>query len=368
MKLVAQSSPYIRKNVSVARMMADVIIALLPVTIFALVQNGWNGIYVLLISVVTMLFFEILCHGIINWPKGMKFKELFSKEGFKNIKAKYTVNNILAPLISAIIFALIMPAGCNWYVVFTGAIFGIVIGKMVFGGLGNNIFNPAAVGRIFATICFGSQIGSANLTSGGALIVSAGATPLALTKGSLGTMPYSLLDLFIGNVPGAMGEVSVLLILIGALYLFIRRSADIRAFLGFIGSFAIYMLIAAISYLKIDSTVNVAEIWIYQLMSGGVFFGAVYMITDPVTSPTSKYGRVLHGIIAGSITALIRICGAYPEGVAFSILIANLMAPCIDYFMRGKPNTYTWKQCLFTSIAVIVVACIISATVMGGWF
>lgn len=366
MKLVPQSSPYIRKNVSVARMMTDVIIALMPVTVFAMIQNGWNGIYVFLISVATMIGFELLCHMFIHWPKGMKFKEIFSKEGFKNVKSTYTINNILAPLISALIFALIMPAGCSPYVVLTGAAFGIIVGKMVFGGLGSNIFNPAASGRIFATICFGTKIGEANILSGGAVI--AGATPLASVKGNLGNMSYSLLDLFLGNVPGAMGEVSALLILVGAIYLFIRRSADLRSFLSYLLSFAVVMLIAAVSFLKIDSNINVFEVWMYQILSGGMLFAAVFMVTDPVTSPTSKFGRILFGAIAGTITALIRVVGAYPEGAAFSILIANMLVPTIDHFMRGKPNTYTWKQCLVLGCYMIVICSIVSASVMGGWF
>jgi len=366
MKLVPQSSPYIRKNVSVARMMTDVIIALMPVTIFAMIQNGWNGIYVFLISIATMVFFELLIHMFIHWPKGMKVKELFSKEGFIKVKSAYTINNILAPIISALIFALIMPAGCNGYVIFTGAAFGIIIGKMVFGGLGNNIFNPAASARIFSTICFGTKIGEANIISGGAVI--ADATPLASVKGNLGNMTYSLLDLFLGNVPGAMGEVSALLILVGAVYLFVRRSADLRSFLSYLCSFAVVMLIAAISFLKMDSTINVFEVWMYQILSGGMLFAAVFMITDPVTSPTSKFGRILFGTVAGTITALIRVVGAYPEGAAFSILIANMLVPTIDHFMRGKPNTYTWKQCLIVGCYMVVICCIVSATVMGGWF
>ena len=108
MRLVPQSAPYIRKNVSVKRMMLDVIIALMPVTLFAMIVNGWNGIYVFLISILTMLSVEIVAHGIIKWPKDMKIKELFTKEGFKKVKDTYTINNITAPLISALIYALII--------------------------------------------------------------------------------------------------------------------------------------------------------------------------------------------------------------------------------------------------------------------
>lgn len=361
MKLVPQSSPYIRKPVSVKRMMVDVIIALLPVTLFAMLVNGWQGIYVFLISIITMLVIELVCVAFIKWPKGLKFKEIFKKEGFNKLKGAYTINNITAPLISALIYALILPAGCNPYVVFIGALFGILVGKMLFGGLGSNVFNPAAVGRIFVGICFGTQVGSAysNVDS------FAGATPLGYTHNNLSAIGnYSLWDMFAGNIPGCMGEVSALLIIIGGIYLVIRKSADIRAMLGYLVTFGFVMLVACIAQYTVDKSSPILNMWVYQMCAGGVMFGAVYMITDPVTSPTSKFGRVIYAAIAGCITALIRVCGAYPEGVAFSILIVNMLAPTIDHFMRGKPNTYTWKQCVVLASVVIVVSAIIAASLV----
>lgn len=374
MRLVPQSAPYIRKPVSVSRMMLDVIIALLPVTVFAMVLNGWGSIYVLLISLAAMVGSELIANAFIKWPKGMKFKELFSKEGFAKLKEGYTINNILAPVISALIFALIMPAHCAPYIVLVGALFGMIIGKMVFGGLGKNVFNPAAVGRIFVAICFGSQLKPAYqeqyaFSQRFAADLSAGATPLGFTDGmhlsNIGH--YDLLDLFIGSIPGSMGEVSALCILVGAVYLFARRSADLRAALSYILSFAAIMLVACISF-SAKYSGNVFDMWMYQILSGGMLFAGVYMITDPVTSPISKFGRVVYGATAGVITVFIRVMGAYPEGAAFSILIVNMLAPCIDYFMRGKKNTYTWKQCLGLACALVVAGCIISASVMGGWF
>lgn len=365
MRLVPQTAPYIRKNVSVKRMMMDVIIALMPVTFFAMIVNGWDGIYVFIISIAAMLAVELLAHMCIKWPKEMKFKELFTKEGFQKVKATYTINNITAPLISALIYALIMPAGCNGYVVLVGAIFGMLVGKMVFGGLGSNIFNPAAVGRIFVGICFGSEIGAAYTT----VDAYAGATPLGFTKGNLAMFGnYSLWDLFIGNIPGCMGEVSALCILIGAAYLFIRKSADLRSCLSYLLSFGVVMLFACIGTYAMNKNSNIMEMWLYQMLSGGLLFGAVFMVTDPVTSPTSKFGRIVFGTIAGCITALIRVCGAYPEGVAFSILIANMLAPCIDHFMKGKSNNYSWKQAVGILVSVALVSVIVTATVMGGWF
>ena len=375
MKLVPQSAPYIRKPVSVSRMMTDVIIALLPVTVFAMVQNGWASIYVLLISLAAMIGSELIANMLIKWPKGMKAKELFTKDGFAKVKATYTVNNFLAPIISALIYALILPAGCAPYVVLVGALFGMIIGKMVFGGLGKNIFNPAAVGRIFVAICFGAQLNEAYPTQDPfikhfGVDAAAGATPLGFTKGNLGNIGnFNLLDLFIGNIPGSMGEVSAICILAGAIYLFARRSADLRAALSYILSFAVVMFVACISFAgKNNQMDKLFNMWLYQILAGGMLFAGVFMITDPVTSPITKFGRVAYGATAGVITVFIRIMGAYPEGAAFSILIANMFAPCIDYFMRGKPNTYTWKQCLGLGVVIICAACIASASVMGGWF
>lgn len=374
MKLVAQSAPYIRKPVSVKRMMIDVLIALVPVLLFACIQNGWSGIYVVLISVATMLITELICHMFIKWPSGMKIKELFSKEGFIKIKNQYTINNIIAPLISAIIYALIMPAGCNWYVVLIGALFGMLIGKMIFGGLGSNIFNPAATGRVFVGVCFGSKL----IYGQGGVDVAASGTPLAAVKENLGMIgqvlnKYSLLDLFLGQIPGSMGEVCSLLIIIGGIYLFVRRSADLRACLSMIGSFAIITLVVSIVAYCVwsnqghDAVVgadwNVFDLFMYEMLSGGLLFGAVFMITDPVTSPTTKFGRIAFGAMAGIITALVRYCGAYPEGVAFSILIANMFAPAMDHLMRGKKNTYTWKQLLGLGVAMVVICLIVGFSV-----
>ena len=368
MKLVPQTAPYIRKNVSVKRMMLDVIIALLPVTLFAVIQNGWGAIYVLLISLVTMVATELVAHGLIHWPEDMKFKEVFTKEGFLKLKSEYTINNITASVISGLIYALILPAHCNWYVVFIGALFGMLFGKMVFGGLGSNIFNPAAVGRIFAGICFGSQISEAYEKSEYFISLTdatVSGTPLVNWK-------YSLSEIFFGEIPGCMGEVSVLMILIGGIYLFARKSGDIRVALAYFLSFALLMfipnIIDASMYASTDTTVAsyAMDKWLKAIFAGGALFGAVYMITDPVTSPTTKYGRVLYGVLAGCITALIRVVGSYPEGVAFSILIVNMFASTIDYFMRGKPNTYTWKQIVLTASILIVVGAIIAVS-KGGW-
>ena len=364
MKLIRETSPYIRRKANVARMMLDVLIALLPVVVFAIIQNGIKAVSVILISAVSMVLFELVCTMMIKWPEGMKIKELFTKEGFKKLYSKYTINNILAPLISGIIYAMILPAGTNWYVVLVGSAVGMIVGKMLFGGLGSNIFNPAAVGRVFVGLCFGSQLVYTGIDA------AAGGTPLGMLADSLVNVTkalnsYSLLDLFLGKVPGSMGEVSALLILVGGAYLFARRSADFRPCVAMVGSFAIISLV--VSVVAANSTVFTAikpfEVLGYEILSGGLLFGAVFMVTDPVTSPTTKIGRIIYGVTVGSLTALIRYAGAYPEGVAFSILIANMFVPVIDHFLLGNSNSYNWKHAVGLVTSLSVMCLILGATV-----
>lgn len=371
-----ETSPYIRKNVSVKRMMLDVIIALIPILLFAMIQNGWKGIYVILTSVLTMLITEFIAVALIKWPEGMKRRELFSKEGFKKVLAGFNINNILCPLISAFIFSLLLPAATPVYVVIVGALVGILFGKLVYGPYGANIFNPAAVGFVFVLLCFSSQLDAARNVAAGVVRpdvvvdgVIAGGTPLGQIAGNLANFgealkTYSLLDLFLGNVPGAMGEVCSVLIIVAFIYLAIRRSIDVRATLGMFVGFSVVALSAGITLYCINGT-NVGEFYLYQILAGGFLFGAVFMITDPVTSPVTKFGRVFFGVFAGLMVGLIRFVGSYPEGTAFAILLANLIASALDYFMQCKKNTYSWIQLLVTFIVMVAVCLIICYVIAG---
>ena len=354
MKIIKENSPHIRKGSSVKRMMIDVIIALMPVVIFAFIQYGLNALKLFGISIVTMLAAEfIFCFITLQDPyDGTKHN---FKNRLKTCTSKMTINNITAPLISALIYALIMPAGATWYVIFVGALFGIVIGKLVFGGLGGNIFNPAAVGRVFAMVAFGALFKYTMPSAIFNVDIFAGGTPLAsevLSNSSIFTWE-ALRDLFFGLTKGSMGEVCKALIIVGGIYLFIRRSADFRPAASMILSFMLIMLIAGFMMKSVNP-------WIYMLyhtLSGGLLFGAIFMITDPVTSPTTAPGRVTFGLMVGIISAFIRLFGAYPEGVAFAILIANMFVPVIDYY-KFSSNKYSFKKILLW-LAMIVLAIIV---------
>lgn len=319
MKIIRETSPYIHKKVSVERMMLDVLFSLLPLCTFAIIVNGFNSLYMILLSSIIMVGAEIIFCKII--------------------KHKITINNFFAPLISGIIFALLLPTKTNIYIIIMGSIFGIVVGKLLFGGLGANIFNPACLGRVFVMVAFGSKL---DYTSDKYYDVVAGGTPLVGNG-------YSLSDVFFGTIPGSIGEVCKILIILGGIYLFIRNSADFRITLSMLITFFILMLAFGIT----SETENIFSFSLYQLLTGGVLFGAFFMVTDPVTSPITRPGRIWYGIIVGIIAAFIRIFGAYPEGVCFAILLGNMCVPAIDYY-KWSTNKYNYKHIIaWTTILII---------------
>ena len=352
MKLIKETSPYIRRKSSVARMMGDVLIALAPVSIFSMVIYGWKAIYMFLLSLAVMISAECVFLFLTKQDPYDGTKKKF-KEKVKTAYSKATINNILAPAISAVIYALLLPAGTNWYIVIIGALIGIVIGKLVFGGLGANIFNPAAVGRVSVLICFGSRL---SIPSGNfGVDVLAGGTPLAQTMADASNInTYSLLDMFLGLIPGMIGETSKLLIIVGAVYLFVRKSADFRPTLSALLTFMFLMLIAG---LRVDG-VNPFMFMLYQTLSGGLIFGAVFMLTDPITSPTTKPGRYLYGIVVAILVVLIRIFGAYPEGVAFSLLIGNMLVPLIDYY-KWQTSKINYKHIILWTALIGVTSLVL---------
>lgn len=368
--IVKEASPHLRRRPSVTRMMADVLIALLPVVVFSIIMFQWKSVIILAISLGVMLVSEFVFFGIKNKMVYDGIKHSF-KEKFKFAYSKYTVNNVLAPAVSAVIYAMILPASTadKPYVVIVGALAGIVLGKLVFGGLGSNIFNPAAVGMVVAKISFGSAFSYASdpyysTNLGGTILTSIS------EKGydQVTSQFNSILNLFIGNCAGTLGEISALCILIGAAYLIIRRSADFRPMVAYVGTFLVLMLVAGLCIgSKIGFENNFyGKFVLTELLSGGLLFGAVFMVTDPVTSPINRPGRWMFGIIAGVLTVFIRLFAALPEGVVFSILIANMLSPVIDYY-KWSGNKFTVKKLIWMgSILVVGIATVLIVLLSPG--
>ena len=356
MKITKENSPHLRSKATVSRMMADVLIALAPTLIFAIVVYPLKTIIFLLISLFIMIGSEFVYVGLKNMQPKDGLKHSFKERFLYAYKDKYTKNNILTPAISACIFTLIMPAGAPIYAVIVGALVGIIIGKLVFGGTGSNIFNPAVVGMLFAKLCFGSQyVGYVDTWFYQIPDTVAGATPLGLLNGGMlsNISQYSLVDMLIGRIPGTLGEVYKITILIGLVYLLIRRSVDYRIVVSYLGTSTFLILIAGLSVFALDNSVNPLLFTAYNLLSGGVIFGAVFMLTDPVTSPINPPSRYLYGMIAAVVTVFIRLFAALPEGVGFSILIANMLAVVLDHY-EWSSSRYTWKKLLAMGLIVLV--------------
>ena len=363
MTIVKENAPHLRRKSSVARMMGDVLIALAPTLIFAFVVYPISTLSTLLLSLFIMNGAEVIYVGLKNFKPKYEDNKPFFKRIRTAIKEKYTINNALSASISAVIFTLIMPVGMRLssgyvippiYPTIVGALIGIILGKLVFGGLGSNIFNPAAVGMLAAKYCFGSKYVNYvpnmffTLPEG-----STGATPLyeggAITTGG----SFSLLDMFLGKIPGTLGEVYKITILVGLVYLLIRRSADFRIVLSYLGTFIAITLVAGLSVHGRNPNIHTFEFLAYNLLSGGLLFGAVFMFTDPVTAPINSPGRVMYGIIAAICTAFIRYFGALPEGVGYSILLANMIGVALDHY-EWSSQKYTWKKIVIIASLIIV--------------
>lgn len=362
MQIIKESAPHLRRRDNLAMMMLDVVIALLPTIIFSLVIFKLDALRNILISVATMELCEFVFVLIKNRIPYDGTKHTI-KEHFQVQKKAYTINNFLVPLVSALIFALIMPASSNpgsiiYVALVLGSAFGLIIGKLVFGGTGKNIFNPAAVGMVFAKLCFGSYYTypensyfASHATSG---TISTGATPLSYinyTDKTFDFSNYSLLDLFLGKTPGTIGEIFKVTILVGLIYLIIRHAIDWRIPLFYLGVFCFDMLIVGV-ILSASKGVNCWNYLMYNLLSGGLIFGATFMATDPVTAPITRPGKMMYGAVLGSLTVIIRLFAALPEGVAFSILLANISTSVIDYY-KWSSDEFNWKNLL--SLALIIL-------------
>jgi electron transport complex protein RnfD len=280
-KIIRKTSPYLRRpKANVTRMMKDVTIALMPVTIFAIYRFGMAAVMIILVSILSMMAAEYIYYQIVDKLEDEKFK-------WKN--KSFTLYNF-STITSGLIYALILPDATPWFVVMIGAVFGVVFGKLIFGGLGQNIFNPAALGRVFIVVSFGTlmsfDIGVDAIT---------GATPLGIINDNPFSLEalniYNISDLFTGMViPGSIGETSVILILLGGVYLAFRTSFEVRIPLAMIGTVA--LLAASVAIFKGISY----EYVLFHVFSGGLLFGAVFMATDPITSPITMPGRILKGL------------------------------------------------------------------------
>jgi len=308
-KLIVSMSPHIHGNDSIHKNMYRVILALVPAFLCSIWFFGWHALVTTAIAIVSCMGFEYLITRYI-------------------FKRPSTLKDCSA-MLTGLLLAFNVPADLPWWIVVIGSIFAIGVVKMSFGGLGNNIFNPALAGRVFLLVSFPQQ-----MTTWPALAHSAdavtGATPLALIKaGNFAELP-SHLEMFLGNVPGSMGEVAALALLIGVIYLLCTKTITWHIPVSILATVFIF---SGILYLC-DSTVYADPLT--HLLSGGLMLGACFMATDYVTSPMSHKGQLIYGAGIGILTVLIRCYGSYPEGMSFAILIMNAVTPLINVYCKPK--------------------------------
>ncbi len=291
--LNVSSSPHVRDNSSTRRIMLDVCIALLPACIFGIVNFGMRALAVLVVSVITCVVSEYLFEYFMHRP--------------------ITVGDLSA-VVTGLLLGMNMPHTIPLWIVMLGSVFAIIVVKQLFGGLGQNFMNPALAARCFLLISFAGRMTS--FTYDGVT----GATPLALLKSG---ESVNVLSMFLGTTAGVIGETSTVAILVGALYLIIRKVITPLIPMVYLAVFSVFILLFGGH--GFDMTYLAAE-----LCGGGLVLGAFFMATDYVTSPVNTVGRIVYGIILGILTGLFRIFGNSAEGVSYAIIFSNILVPLIE--------------------------------------
>ena len=297
MKLTVASSPHIRGNFRTSRLMLDVVIALLPAVGVGIARFGLRALLIILISVAAAVVSELLYCVLL--------------------KKRVTVIDASA-IVTGLLLALTLPVSAPLWMPAAGSVFAIIFAKALFGGLGQNIFNPALMGRAFLMLIY--PVGITRY----AMNVDAVASATPLHHMVMPALPEeSVLDMFLGFCPGSIGEISALALLIGFAYLLIRKVISWRIPVFVMASAAVLSLI----FSKAGTPVQ----WmLYTLFSGGLMLGAIYMATDYATSPVTAKGQMIYGALIGALIVLFRYFGIYPEGVTYAILLANALVWIID--------------------------------------
>ncbi|MBW6535742.1 MAG: RnfABCDGE type electron transport complex subunit D [Mariniphaga sp.] len=317
--LTVSPSPHVHSDDSTRKIMYRVVYAMIPALLWSVFIFGIDALRVTLIAVAACIAFEYLIQKYL-------------------MKINPSVTDGSA-LVTGILLAFNVPAGIPWWIIVIGSLAAIGIGKLSFGGLGSNIFNPALVGRVFLLISFPVQMTSWPVTRQSDVDAVTSATPLGIIKEGLtnGTPVSQLLpdlpatsDMLLGNMGGSLGEISVLLLIVGGLYMLFKKVITWHIPVSIIVSVGI---IAAIFWgAAPQNYVNP----VYHLLTGGLMLGAIFMATDMVSSPMTPKGQIIYGVGIGVITISIRLFGAYPEGISFAILIMNAFTPLINTYVKPK--------------------------------
>ena len=315
LKLIATSNPHIRGSETTRSIMLDVIIAMCPALIWAIIYFGVEALLLTVVSVVGCVFFEWAYRKIMNKPQSV---------------------GDLSAVVTGMLLSFVCPATTPLWMILIGDFFAIVVVKQLFGGIGKNFLNPALAGRAALLASYAGAMttwlpaGTKAAIGGGMPVdVVSAATPLAYLKtGDLEGLKQiaSVGDMFLGKIGGSMGEVSALMLLIGGLYLIWRKVINWQTPVAYIATVAVLTVL----FPKAGG----AEYMLYSIFGGGLFLGAFFMATDYATSPVTKKGQLIYGIGCGLFTVFIRYFGSYNEGVCYSIMVMNCCTALIDKYTK----------------------------------
>ena len=315
-ELTISSSPHVHSPITTQTLMRDVLIALAPALVGSVVFFGLRALMVTLVSVASCVFFE--------WA-------------YCKLMKQHCKVYDLSACVTGVLLAFVCPPTIDYWMIVLGAAFAILLVKMLFGGIGKNVVNPALAGHAFMfswPVAMSTWVKVGWENAAGIFAPSADAVTAATPLANMhqGLLPEaSLLDCFIGNVGGCIGETSVVLLLIGFAYLLFRKVITARIPLAYIGTGAVLSLLFPMGH-------NPFEWCGYQLCTGGLMLGAIFMATDYVTSPLTKLGQIVYGIGCGALTILIRYFGGYNEGVSYAILVMNCCVVLLDRI--GRPTKF----------------------------
>jgi len=314
LKLIATSNPHIRAHETTRSIMLDVIIAMLPALVWGVINWGINVLLLTVVSVVGCLFWEWLYRKVMKKPQSV---------------------GDLSCVVTGMLLAFVCPPSIPWWMLIIGDFFAIIVVKQLFGGIGKNFVNPALAGRAFLVGSYAGSMTSWAVPGESVAIfntadVVTAATPMAFLKtGDIAalTADVSVMDMFLGKIGGSMGEVSALCLLIGGVYLIIRKVISWHIPVAYIAT------VAVLSFL-FPKAGSGMEWMMYSVFGGGLFLGAFFMATDYATSPVTKKGQLIYAVGCGLFTVLIRYFGSYNEGVCYSIMVMNLLVALIDKYTK----------------------------------
>ena len=320
-KFIVSPSPHIHANISTTSIMRDVIIALCPAILVSILAYGWAELLVLVVSVASCVLLE---WAVTRWM----------------LKKPTTIGDLSA-VVTGLLLALNLPSAIPLWIVFIGAVIAICVAKLPFGGIGQNVFNPAITGRVFLLVSFPAQMTDWTPTAGFLSVPDAvsGATPLGVLKETLksgGTISQFMetngytWSSFFFDLGASAGELSAGALLLGFIYLLVRRVVKPWIPVSILGTMAV--IAAIFSGINPDAYTGVA----FNLLTGGALLGALFMATDYVTSPMSTLGGIIYGIGIGVIVMMIRYFGSYPEGMSFAILLMNCTVPLLNMWFHQK--------------------------------